>query len=64
MRKSMLMAFVEEMGHEYEDLLEGAAEDINDTVERDITALMAANEAIAGTLQSDVEDPDSLYSDA
>lgn len=27
MKKAMLLAFVEEMGHEYEELLEGAADE-------------------------------------
>lgn len=63
MKKSMLMAFVEEMGHEYEDLLKGAAEDIDDTVEPDTTALMAANEAIAWTFQDDEEEDEDLYDD-
>jgi len=64
MKKSMLMAFVEEMGHEYDDLLKGAAEDINDTVKPDTTALMAANEAIAWTFQDDEENDEDLYNDA
>jgi len=52
------------MGHEYDDLLEGAAEDTDDAVEPDTTALMAANEAIAATLQCDEEDLDDFYDDA
>ncbi len=64
MKKSMLMAFVEEMGHGSEDLLTGAAEDIDDAVEPDTTALMAANEAIAGTFQNEEEDDEDLYDDA
>jgi len=64
MNKSMLMAFVEEMGHEYDDLLEGAAKDTDDAVEPDTTALMAANEAIAKTFEYDEEDADDLYNDA
>jgi len=64
MKKSMLMAFVEEMGREYEDLLKGAAEDIDDAVEPDTTALMAANEAIAWTFRYNEEDTEDLYNDA
>ncbi len=56
MKKSMLRAFVEEMGHEYEDLLKGAVEDMNDAIIPDTTALMAANEAIAWTFRDDDED--------
>lgn len=62
MSRSMLMAFVEEMGHDYDDLLNGAA-DSNET-EVVETALAAANNqiklAIAGkdALSYDVGDSD------
>ena len=56
MRESMLLGFVEEMGHDYEDLLEGAIEE-EDAV-ADITAIAAANTQIQETLKAE-EDCDS-----
>lgn len=45
MSRSMLLAFVEEMGHDYDELLEGATEDSKET-EPVETALAAANNQI------------------
>lgn len=46
MKKGMLLAFAEEMGHEYEDLLEGAREEKKKAVKPDHLALFAANKQI------------------
>ncbi|CAF9905847.1 MAG: hypothetical protein HETSPECPRED_005965 [Heterodermia speciosa] len=54
MKRSMLLAFVEEMGHQYESLLDGAVEDVDANSghqEVDCTALAVANEAIADSLR-------------
>ncbi|KAM0798580.1 hypothetical protein BDR22DRAFT_858948 [Usnea florida] len=56
MREGMLLGFVEEMGHDYEHLLEGAIEE-EDAV-ADITAIAAANTHIQETLKAE-EDCDS-----
>lgn len=54
MLKSMLMTFVEEMGHYYESLLDGAIEEkYAEVVE---TALVAANHQIAATATDDNKD--------
>ena len=45
MQKNLLMAFVEEMGHEYEPLLEGAESEVDNMAPVE-TALAAANEQI------------------
>ena len=60
MRESMLLGFVEEMGHDYEHLLEGAIKE-EDAVP-DITAIAAANTHIQETLKAE-EDCD-LESDS
>ena len=60
MRESMLLGFVEEMGHDYEHLLEGAIKE-EDAV-ADITAIAAANTHIQETLKAE-EDCD-LESDS
>ncbi|KAL9099680.1 MAG: hypothetical protein Q9163_004854 [Psora crenata] len=46
MKESMLLAFVEEMGHEYEELLEGAFEDTTDAGKSNEVALAAANDQV------------------
>ena len=51
MRESMLLGFVEEMGHDYEHLLEGAIKE-EDAV-ADITAIVAANTHIQETLKAE-----------
>lgn len=51
MKKGMLLAFVEEMGHEYEGLLQGAIEDHQTAVESDESALFAANRQIISSVQ-------------
>ena len=56
MREGMLLGFVEEMGHDYEHLLEGAIKE-EDAV-ADITAIAAANTHIQETLKAE-EDCDS-----
>ena len=62
MPRSMLMAFVEEMGHGYDGLLDGAAD--SDETEPVETALAAANNQIKmatggkDVLSYDVEDSD------
>ncbi len=56
MKKGMLMAFVEEMGHEYEHLLEGAIDETAENDDIDSTALIASGRAIRGTLPRDEED--------
>lgn len=43
MRRNMLLAFVEELGHEYESLLEGAMDDSGQNEEPEAIALAAAN---------------------
>ena len=58
MAKSMLMAFVEEMGHDYESLLEGASGE-QDQVEAIETALAAANYQIRLGIGDKVSDEDS-----
>ena len=48
-KKTMLLAFIEEMGHEYEALLEGAFQDndeASNNLEADPTALLAATKSI------------------
>lgn len=54
MAKSMLLAFVEEMGHQYEELLEGAMEEEGEegkVVEAVETALTADNHQISSTAE-------------
>ena len=53
MREGMLLGFVEEMGHDYEHLLEGAIKE-EDAV-ADITAIAAANTHIQETLKAEEE---------
>lgn len=38
MRKHFLLAFVEEMGHEYEDLLDGACDNLDEGIACSLTA--------------------------
>ena len=52
MLRNMLLAFVEELGHEYEALLEGAAEPIGSDVVQE-TALVAANNQIKFSIRSE-----------
>ena len=59
MREGMLLAFVEEMGHEYEYLLEGAIKE-NGAV-ADPTALAAANSYIQRRLRSAESEYDSDF---
>jgi hypothetical protein len=55
----MLLAFVEEMGHEYEELLEGAAEEgTAAAAERSDILLAAAMDEIKAPLLGDEEDED------
>ena len=56
MREGMLLGFVEEMGHDYEHLLQGAIKE--EDAEADITAIAAANTHIQETLKAE-EDCDS-----
>ena len=54
MKRSMLLAFMEEMSHEYENLLDGAVDDTDTggkNEEADPTALAVANQAIAESLR-------------
>jgi hypothetical protein len=55
MKKGMLLAFVEEMGHEYEDLLEGAREERKKAVQPDDLALFAANKQILFSVEKHEE---------
>lgn len=57
MAKSMLLAFVEEMGHEYASLLDGAAGE-QEEVEAVETALAAANHQISSRTGDDNYDDD------
>ena len=66
MRKTMLLAFVEEMGHEYEELLEGAETETEETEETEDVgaavpelALLTANEAIRASNRKGEESEDS-----
>lgn len=52
----MLMAFVEEMGHDYEDLLESAIDETAEDNGIDSTTLVASGRAIHGTLGHREED--------
>lgn len=63
MKKGMLLAFVEEMGHEYEGLLDGAIEDGSTTVESDASALFAANQQILSSVREKDESDDEDESD-
>jgi hypothetical protein len=59
MHKNQLLGFVERMGHEYEDLLQGAIEEETDDLEVDETALAAAtNQIILSNEDSDPEEED------
>ena len=58
MLEGMLMRFVEEMGHEYGHLLEGAIKEEADAV-AEPTAVAAANAYIQETLKGDDSDSDS-----
>ena len=61
-RQNMLRAFVEELGHEYERILDGAADNDGDEVESDPSLLSAAINQIESSTQnpedSDEEDTD------
>lgn len=60
MRKSMLIAFVEEMGHQYEHLLEGAKEHGGSEDDEPIeTALLAGTARIRESWKSEEEGSDS-----
>lgn len=58
MAKNMLLAFVEEMEHDYENLLEGAAGESGE-VEAVETALAAANHQISSRTDQEVSDNES-----
>ena len=58
----MLLVFVEEMGHEYESILDGAIEEERET-EAVETALVAANHQIASTIERDDEEDEDFESD-
>ena len=59
MKKSMLKGFVEEMGHEFEELMEGAVEDgEKDNGESDSLALMASSRYISVVSSNRWEDGD------
>ena len=57
MRESMLLGFVEQMGHDYDHLLEGKIEEENAVA--DIRCLDAANNAIQDSLKGEENDEDS-----
>ena len=61
MRESMLLGFVEELGHEYDHLLEGGAEDDGAGIELD--TLSAANDHIKDTIRNPDEDEDQSEDD-
>lgn len=57
MKKGMLMAFVEKMGHEYKELMEGAIDDgSNEDGKSDPLALVASSRAIRATLKDGGEE--------
>ena len=65
MKKSMLKGFVEEMGHEFEELMEGAVEDgEKDNGESDSLALMASSRYISVVSSNRWEDGDEDEDDA
>ena len=57
MLRGMLLGFVEEMGHEYKHLLDGAIKEDEQVV--DATAVVVANQCIQRTLKVDDEESDS-----
>ena len=60
MRKSMLVAFVEEMGHQYENLLEGAKDREGSEDDEPLeTALLAATARIRNSWKTEEESSDS-----
>ena len=59
MKKGMLLAFVEEMGRQYEGLLQGVIEESDTAVEPDESALFAANKQIISSVQEVEESEDS-----
>lgn len=63
----MLLALVEEMGHEYEQLLEGATEDRPDAAEEDSEILLAvaSDQVKASSLKAlgDEEDEEDDHDD-
>lgn len=60
MRKSMLVAFVEEMGHQYENLLEGAKDREGSEEDEPLeTALLAATARIRNSWKTEEESSDS-----
>ncbi len=64
MKKGMLLAFVEEMGHEYEGLLEGAMEDSKKAVQPDNSALFAANKQIISSVKKNEDCEESSDDDS
>ena len=62
MLEGMLLGFVEEMGHEYEHLLEGAIKEDEAVV--DMTAIIAANQHIQRTLKADDDEDSDSDSDS
>ena len=61
MREGMLLAFVEEMGHEYKHLLDGAIKEEEAVV--DATAVVVAHQSIQRTLKDD-DDEEESHSDS
>lgn len=60
MRKSMLAAFVEEMGHQHEHLLEGATDEEGSEDDAPLeTALLAANARIRDSCKTEEEGSES-----
>ena len=58
----IFLAFVEEMGHEYENLLNGAVDDIDTNgkhEDADLTALAVANQAVAESLRNSNKDKEA-----
>lgn len=53
MRRAMLKAFVTEVGHEFNDLLDGAQKGESEGEEQDDTALAAAAEQVAFSSRKD-----------
>ena len=55
-RRNMLLAFVEELGHEYESLLEGAIEEAGPNNKPEETALVAANAQVSLSLKKTADE--------
>ena len=61
MREGMLLGFVEEMGHDYNHLLDGAIKEEEAVI--DATALVVANQSIQRTLKDDDDEEEESDSD-